>query len=140
VEGRASFAKSFGEHTFSISATGGSNIGSDLPYFDSFRLGGPFRLSSYRIDQFAGTNYALARLMYYKRIFNLPSPLGNGVYLGGSLEAGRISPILDRRDDPGTLKSASAFFAADTFLGPAFLGFAAGGGQHSFFLLFGVPY
>lgn len=84
---------------------------------------------------FAGNNYALARLMYYKRIFNLPSPLGNGVYLGGSLEAGRVASILDKRDGQGTLRSASTFFAADTFLG-----FAGGGGENSFYLMFGVPY
>jgi len=140
VDGRASFVKSLGENTFSLTAAGGTNVGTDLPYFDAFRLGGPFRLSSYRIDQFAGSNYALARLMYYRRLFDLPSPLGNGVYAGGSLEAGRISPLLDSRNDLGTLKSGSVFLAADTFLGPAFLGFAAGGGQHSFFLLFGVTY
>ncbi|ABR89380.1 patatin-like phospholipase [Janthinobacterium sp. Marseille] len=140
LEGRATYVKSFGEHTVSLTAAGGSNLGTEIPYFDSFRLGGPFRLSSYRIDQFAGNNYALARMMYYKRIFNLPSPLGNGVYLGGSLEAGRVASILDKRDGQGTLKSASVFFAADTFLGPGFLGFAGGGGETSFYLMFGVPY
>jgi NTE family protein len=140
VDGRATYVKSFGEHTFNFTASGGSNVGTELPYFDSFRLGGPFRLSSYRIDQFAGSDYALGRVMYYNRIFNLPSPIGNGVYAGASLEAGRISALLNQRDDRGTLKSASAFLAADTFLGPAFLGFAAGGGEHSFFLMFGVTY
>ncbi|WP_175626438.1 MULTISPECIES: patatin-like phospholipase family protein [Oxalobacteraceae] len=140
LEGRATYVKSFGQHTFSMTASGGSNLGTEIPYFDSYRLGGPFRLSSYRIDQFAGSNYALGRLMYYNRIFNLPSPLGNGVYLGGSLEVGRVASILDKRDGQGTLKSASVFFAADTFLGPGFLGFAGGGGETSIYLMFGVPY
>lgn len=140
VEGKATFVKSFGEHTFSATASGGSSLGTEMPYFDSFRLGGPFRMSSYHIDQFDGSSYAMGRLMYYNRIFNLPSPIGNGVYLGGSLEAGRVTRVLDGANDPGTLKSASIFFAADTFVGPAFVGFAAGDGEHSFFLMFGVPY
>ena len=42
-------------------------LGSDMPAYESFTLGGPLRLSGYRVNQFAGREYAFGRLMYYKR-------------------------------------------------------------------------
>ena len=38
-----------------------------MPAYESFVLGGPLRLSGYRVNQFAGNQYAFGRLMYYRR-------------------------------------------------------------------------
>ncbi|HEY6239468.1 MAG TPA: esterase, partial [Burkholderiales bacterium] len=46
-------ASSFGEHTFQALLSGGTNFGTSLPAYDSFLLGGPFKLSAYAINQFS---------------------------------------------------------------------------------------
>jgi NTE family protein len=111
-----------------------------MPAYESFSLGGPLRLSGYRINQFAGSSYSLGRLMYYNKVLPLPDLLGSGIYLGGSAEVGRIAGRFDNLPSPGTLWSASVFLGADTFLGPLFLGAGFGGsGNWSMYLLLGVP-
>ena len=78
--------------------------------------------------------------MYYHRIFPLPDILGSGLYVGGSAEVGRITNRFDNSPSPGTLWSGSAFLGADTFLGPAYLGFGYGGASNwSLYLLLGAP-
>ena len=111
-----------------------------MPAYESLTLGGPLRLSGYRINQFAGRQMAFGRLMYYKRILPLPDLLGSGVYAGASAEVGRVSNRFDNLPTPGTLWSGSLFLGADTFAGPAFLGVGAGGsGNWSLYMLLGAP-
>ena len=50
-----------------------------MPAYESFTLGGPMRLSGYRVNQFSGNQYAFGRLMYYRKTINLPDILGSGV-------------------------------------------------------------
>ena len=133
-------ASSFGEHTLQAYLYGGSNFGTSLPAYDSFVLGGPFKLSAYAINQFSGQQAVLGSLRYLNQVKRLPSPLGSGVYAGASLEAGRVNKLYDGRDTTGNLWSTSAFLGADTFLGPTWIGAGfAPGGTRSFFLLVGVP-
>lgn len=132
-------AVSFGEHTFQASLYGGTNFGTNLPAYDSFMLGGPFRLSAYAINQFSGQQAALGSIRYLNQVKRLPSPIGSGVYAGASLEAGRVNKLYDGRDTTDNLWSATAFLGADT-LGPSWLGVGfAPGGYKSLFLLVGVP-
>jgi NTE family protein len=140
--GELSFVQAFsyGEHTFHAGVYGGSNFGSNLPAYDSFVLGGPFRLSAYAINQFSGQQAAFGTLRYLNQVKRLPSPLGSGVYAGATLEVGRVNKLDDARDTTGNLESASLFIGADTFLGPAWIGAGfAPGGTRSLFLLVGVP-
>jgi NTE family protein len=140
VEGSLRMAYSLGPHTLNVMAGGGSSLGSSMPAYESFALGGPLRLSGYEINQFSGQEYAFGRVMYYRRIFGLPDLLGSGVYLGGSAEVGNIRDRVDGLPSPGTLWSASVFLGADTLLGPAYLGVGYGGGSHwSAYLLLGAP-
>jgi NTE family protein len=134
-------AHSFGPHTVAASVAGGTDLGSGLPPYDSFTLGGPFRLSGYRIGQFSGQNLAYGRLSYYNQVLRLPSLLGSGVYIGATGEVGRIGGLYTQGGAAtGTLWSGSIFLGAETFLGPAYLGIAtAGGGHNTFYLLLGTP-
>ena len=120
---------------------GGTDLGSGLPPYDSFVLGGPFRLSGYRINQFSGKNSAYGRLSYYNQVLRLPSLLGSGVYLGATAEVGRVGGMYTQGGAPtGTLWSGSIYIGAETFLGPAYLGVAtAGAGNNTLYLLVGVP-
>jgi NTE family protein len=140
LEGKLNGVTSWGAHTLNITAAGGTDLNTDLPAYDTFTLGGPLRLSGYRIDEFSGRQMAFGRLMYYKRAVALPDLLGSGVYLGASLEAGRISDRYDGMPPGGTIWSGSLFLGADTFLGPAYFGVGAGeAGRWSLYLLLGVP-
>jgi NTE family protein len=140
IEGSLQGASSWGPHTLSYSVSGGTDVDSDMPAYESFLLGGPMRLSGYRVNQFAGNRYAFGRLMYYKQAVHLPDILGSGIYFGGSAEVGRISERTSNLSDSGTLWSGSVFLGADTFLGPLYFGIGTGGSGHwSLYLLLGRP-
>ncbi|HET7098293.1 MAG TPA: patatin-like phospholipase family protein [Casimicrobiaceae bacterium] len=140
VEGRATAAWSWGPHTLNFQVAGGTDFGSNMPAYESFTLGGPLRLSGYRVNQFAGRKYGFGRIMYYNKILPLPDILGSGVYLGGSAEIGRMTDRFDGLPAGGTLWSGSIFLGAETFAGPAYLGFGVGGsGNWSLYLLLGAP-
>ncbi len=111
-----------------------------MPAYESFTLGGPLRLSGYRVNQFAGREYEFGRLMYYNRVLPLPDLLGSGVYVGGSVEVGRMTDRFDGLPSAGTLWSGSVFLGADTSAGPAYLGFGFGkAGNWSLYMLLGAP-
>jgi NTE family protein len=135
-------AHSFGAHTINATLAGGTDLGSGLPPYDAFLLGGPFRLSGYRINQFAGDTTGYAMLRYYNQVLRLPSLLGSGVYVGVSAEAGRMNGLYTQGGiSSGNLYSGSVYLGAETFLGPAYLGvgFGGGGNTAAYFLL-GVPW
>jgi NTE family protein len=140
VEGQVGGAVSWGNHTFNLSVSGGSDLHSDAPPYEAFTLGGPLRLSGYRINEFAGNRTGLGRLMYYNRALKLPALLVPGAYAGASIEAGQMHDRLDGSPDQGTIWSGSLFIAADTFAGPIYFGIGIGeNGRSSLYLLFGAP-
>jgi NTE family protein len=140
AEGELTAVKSWGAHTVNFKITGGTDFHSDLPGYETFTLGGPLRLSGYRIDQFSGRRYGFGRLMYYNRAVSLPDLLGSGVFVGGSIEAGQMQGRSDGEPFAGTIWSGSVFLAASTFAGPAYFGFGLGeNGHYSVYLLLGVP-
>ena len=140
LEGTARGIRSWGDNVFNVAVSGGTALGSDMPAYESFTLGGPLRLSGYRINEFSGRDYAFGRLMYYHRMYSLPDILGSGLYFGGSAEVGYMANRFANSQSPGTLWSGSAFLGADTFLGPAYLGLGYGGaGNWSLYMLLGAP-
>jgi len=58
LDGQASVVKTWGAHTVNLAVSGGTDLHSDMPGYESFTLGGPLRLSGYRIDQFSGSRTA----------------------------------------------------------------------------------
>jgi NTE family protein len=139
VEGGFRGAHSWGAHTLAVTASGGSSLGSDMPAYESFTLGGPLHLSAYRINEFSGRQFAFGRLLYYNRTLPLPDLLGSGIYVGGSAEVGRVSDRVDNLPTSGTVWSSSIFLGADTFLGPAYAGVGIGAGRWSLYFLLGAP-
>ena len=140
--GEANFdgAMSWGAHTLHGGVSAGTAFGSNMPAYDSFTLGGPLHLSGYRLGEFSGREMAFARMLYYNRAIKMPDLLGAGVFVGGSLEAGRIKNRFDGLPNDDTKYSASAFIAADSFLGPAFFGLGvAPGGRWNVYLILGAP-
>ena len=140
VAAEAMAATTWRAHTLNFKLAGGADPQSNMPAYENFRLGGPLRLSGYRIDEFSGDRYAFGRLMYYNRTIPLPDVLGSGVFAGASLEAGKMQARSAGQASAGTLLSASVFLAASTFAGPAYFGFGLGeNGNYSLYLLIGAP-
>ena len=134
--GRAIFiaAVSFGDNTVQLALKGGGAIGSaPLPVYDQFSFGGFLRLSGYRTGQFYGESLAFGRLVYYRKLSK--AVLTEGVYAGASLEAGRIGGPLVPGSPTGMLTSGALILAADTPLGPVYLGYGIAGERQQNLLL-----
>jgi len=142
-------AYSLGADSLVGTLRGGSGLGDIIPYYDQFALGGFLNLPGYANEQFRGSEMAYGSLVYYRRIAALTPPLGRGLYVGGSLEAGQLwggdvfmgSAANDLALTPEELRyGASLFFGADTWLGPFYLGWGLSGtGNSSFYVLLGQP-
>ena len=116
--------KSIDRHTFSLHAEWGDELTGlgDLPVYEVFKLGGPERLSGLYLDQLTGRRYQLATLSYYQQYASLPAQLGRGLYVGLSLETGRIDdPFMAQPWD--WINGGSVFWGANTVLGSAYLGY-----------------
>lgn len=138
----ASFASatSRGANTLAFTALVGSSMRTELPGADYFALGGPLRLSGYRTGQFQGQEMAFASARYERQLYKLPSVLGSGMYAGVSAEWGRMRKTgFSALPDTGQLWSGSVYLAAETFLGPGFLGLGFGAkGNVSLYLSVGA--
>lgn len=114
-------ARSLGKHAVQVAGYFGDTLYGELPPYDPFLLGGFLRGSGYQMDQLVGTRVGLARAVYSYELASLPSILGRGVYLGGSLEATHAALGADLDASAQIRPSASLFLGADTSLGPVFL-------------------
>lgn len=128
-----------GQGTLLASAYAGSNFGGELPFYNQFTLGGFMRLSGYDTDRFRGDKAALGRLTYYYRLDARPANMD--LYLGGSLEYGRVWASHSPLDAEGEHGAASVFFGVDSFLGPAYFGVGVNDeGDTGFYMLIGRPW
>ena len=134
------FVRSFGEHTINLFAAAGDLSGSkQTPAYDQFSMGGFLRLSGLSTGQLIGENLKYGRAMYYHRLMR--SSIFEGAYGGISLETGKMgNPLVPgNRDD--WIRAASVFVAADTPLGPAYLGYGqAQDGPDSLYFFLGRPF
>ena len=135
-------AFSFGDNTLAGKIEWGDELSGadDLPVFDVFQLGGPNRLSGLYLDQLNGTRYDLATLNYYHRYSNLPPQIGRGLYVGVSLESGRVDDPL-MKDPWERVNSAAIYWGADTLLGAVYIGYGRSSlDQSSFYLVIGPQF
>lgn len=114
---------SVGNHTFLWGVTGGSSLGSDLPEYDSFKLGGPFLFSGLTEGQRRGSYLGVASLGYRLRLNRLAPSLGQATYLLFRGDMGNTWQDSDDVDVDNTLVGGSVGWGADTVLGPILLGY-----------------
>ncbi len=138
---RGGFASSLKEWTFTFAASGTTKIGKNgLPFVEAGFLGGFLNLSGLQPLELWGNYAAIGRIMVYKRLIKLPSLVGTGVFLGGSLESGNAWLTSDQIKLNNLRFAGSLFLGADTLLGPLYFAFGlADGGHHSFYLALGLP-
>lgn len=77
-------------NVFLLNVEGGTMFNRAVAQPYRFTLGGPLRLSAASIDQLRGTDYFLLTPGVMHRIAKLPAPLGQSIYVGGTLEAGQM--------------------------------------------------
>jgi NTE family protein len=138
VEGNTVY--SFGDHTFNLAVKAGGRIGGDpLPRYDLFQWGGFLQQSGYPTGALAGQKLAFGRVMYYHRI--LRGSIFEGAYGGISLEIGKVREPLVQDSPTDLLKSAAIFVAADSPVGPAYLGYGrSSDGNSNFYFYLGRPF
>ena len=131
---------SFGNHTLNFAMKSGDKLGNDpLPRYDQFQWGGFLTGSGYATGQLLGEELQFGRMMYYHRI--LEGSIFEGAYSGFSLEFSRIGSPLVPGNSEDWLKSAGVFIAADSPLGPVYLGYGhAEDGNKSFYFYLGRPF
>jgi NTE family protein len=140
LSGRWTGAFSRGKHSLVGRAMAGTAIGTEMPLFDQFALGGFLQLSGYATNQFRANRFGLGSVSYAYQIANLPTPLGRGVYLGGSLEVGSLHQTDVAFTLPGVRFGGSLFLGAETWLGPTFLALGMNGeGDANGYLIIGRP-
>lgn len=139
VEATGNFVHSFGEHTFQFGAKLGRRAGGDpLPPNRLFQWGGLMQQSGYPTGALLGEDLRFARVIYYNRVARWS--LLDGIYVGGSLEIGRMGRPLLPANDAGTIKSGALLLGVDTPLGPLYLGYGrANKGYDSLYLFLGKP-
>ncbi len=124
AEGELRFAHAFGRHAFQVALRGGGPVGSDrLPVYALFHLGGFLNMSGYRQQQLLGPRYAYGRLSYQTQLAEVP--LFEGIYGGLAYELADMPQSIPE-NNRGLFQSGTAYLAADTPLGTAYIGFGYG--------------
>jgi len=111
-------ALSSGPNTWVLGGRYGRTLEDADVVTSSLIMGGPRQLSGFRQNSLSGQNLSLMRVVYYRRLTPQAFlPLDFPLYLGGSLERGRVWNN-DNEFDSGYINAASIFLGFDTPLGP----------------------
>ncbi len=115
----------------------GSSFGTDVPYYDWFRIGGPYTFAGYMEGELAGPYYASTRLGYQYKFANLPAIIGTGAYVMVYSDIGK--PWIQTLDTP-SLKdhlqwSGTLAFGSSTKFGPVLFGYSYASGRNQVLFL-----
>ncbi len=141
VEMRSTAAYRIGKFTGIAALDAGQAINGTLPFVDAFALGGPRRLSAFAPSQFLADEYAFGRVeLQYPLTQPIPL-LGFEMIAGAMYESARIrKPLTEPGLASGWLHAYGGYLAANTPLGPVYLGFAdSKKGRSRFYLMIGTP-
>jgi NTE family protein len=127
-----------GRHTGYAAVRYGTNLGSTLPPYDAFLLGGLFSLAGYSEGELRGQVVTSASAGYHFRLGTLPPGFGYGVYAGAALDGGNVWESTDDVTLSNLIYGVRLLIGADTLLGPVFFGYGfAEGGQERLYLTLG---
>ena len=95
--------------------------------------------SGYATGQLVGDDLKFGRLIYYHRL--LKGSLLEGVYGGISFEVGQVGNPLVLGSPEGLLESSCIFLAADSPIGPVYIGYGRSmDNNSSVYLYLGKPF
>lgn len=105
---------------------GGTSLGSDIPPYAQFTLGGPFGFAGLAENQFRGSYLGIASLGHRYRLLELPSQLGRGIYTIARFDVGNV---WDEEVDLDDLRNGGALgVGADTAIGPLYFAYGRADG------------
>ncbi len=131
LRARAVGVQTIGRWTGLIHVEGGSGLGTAIPFYDQFQLGGFLRLSGRPIGQLYGNTYALGTVLLYYRLSDTGGAILKNLSIGVSAEGGNTwayqAPVTSSSLKP----AGSIFVVADTLLGPLFVAYGRSGSKNS---------
>lgn len=134
-------ARSFGRNTFVGRLRYGTGLGSEIPFYDHFRLGGLFALSGFRPGALRGPELGFAQLLYYRQVGTLPGTLGGGLYVGLSAEAGNVWQSRAEASFSGLRPAGLVWAGVDTVFGPVYVGYGrSDDNEDSLYFALGQPF
>jgi NTE family protein len=120
LEGSLLAVKTWGRHTFSYFGQARGASQQEANAIGRYSLGGFHQLSGYRDGQLLGNYVLLSRLSWYTRL-PMEAVAARAYFIGATIEGGNAWATRDALH-AGSLRSGfSAFFGADTGLGPLYL-------------------
>jgi NTE family protein len=118
----------------------GTDLGSDIPFFDEFELGGFLNLSGLTRGELQGDVKVLGSLGYYRQLSEMGA-LGRGFYVGAFAQAGEVWQDAESVEFGDLAYSATIFAGLDTRLAPVYVGWGlAEGGRKEFYVFVGRPF
>jgi NTE family protein len=126
-----------GRKIWLLSGLAAGSLGSDLPEYDQFTVGGFYSLSGLERGQLRGQYAGVLRGGLLYRLTSQPSLLAKGVYLGAYAEAGNA---WDRSNEIGEdlIYAGTVLFGIDSFLGPLYIAYGvADTGQDELYVSLG---
>lgn len=129
--GLALGVQTIGRWTGVAKAEGGTGLGTQIPFYDEYRLGGLFNLSGRPIGQIYGNTYALGALLLYYRLSDTSGAIVKNLSAGVSLEAGNTWAYQQPVSWKGMKTAGSVYVVADTILGPFFIGYGRSGSANN---------
>jgi NTE family protein len=137
LQGRASR----GNHTLLAHFQGGSSLGSDLPQYARFTIGGLDTLAGLADEQLRGDYFGAGRLGYQYRMGRLSPSMGDGIYLVAWADAGNVW------EDSGDISTSDLVYGglvgvgAETVIGPIYVGLgSAEEGEHRLYFSLGSAF
>jgi NTE family protein len=124
-----------GRHRFYLALDGGTNLGTEVPLYDEYLVGGLGSLSGFKQGQLRGQLFGVGRLGYYVKSGGLSGRFGRGVYLGGWVEAGNAWATRSEARIDNLIYTGTFGVGVDTFLGPAYLVYGRSDDGHGSFYL-----
>ena len=117
-----------------LKVEGGDGLGTTLPYYETFPLGGLFRLSGRPLDSLRGQTYLLGAALLYYRLNRTSGLIVKDLYLGVSAEAGNTWDLRRNVSLSDLRNSGSVFLAVNSIIGPVYIAWGhASGGLSSFY-------
>jgi NTE family protein len=136
VSGSAGKAFELENGVVTVALRGGTDLNTDAPYYDQFRLGGMFNFSGYTDGQLVGREYGLAGVMYRRRLTYLAESLGTAIYGGVTAELGQVYERADGTRVNGLQPAGSIFLGIDSKIGPVYFAYGRAPGGHSAIYLY----
>jgi NTE family protein len=133
LEGRLLGVQTLGRWTGGFKVGGGDSLGTTLPYYDAFTLGGLFDLSGRPVGQLRGQTYLLGGVALYYRLNAKSGLVIKDLYVGVTAEVGNT---FNRHQDVtlSHMENAGSLFAiVDTLIGPFYVAWGRSSGGFSAF-------